>query len=87
MARLCHVSAMMTPLCYTGCALDRAAQRRADDAWLAERLGDPASRFLPLWQDRNLIVPGEIPGAAAVSAADIETTPRLVTNAGREIPR
>jgi NAD+ diphosphatase len=62
---------MITPLCYTGCALDRAAHKRADDAWLAERLGDAGSRFVPLWQDRNLIVPGDAPRAAAVAAGDL----------------
>jgi NAD+ diphosphatase len=62
---------MTTPLCYTGCALDRAARRRLDDIWLAERLRDPETRFVPLWQDRNLIVPGEAPRAAAVAAGDL----------------
>ncbi len=62
---------MMTPLCYTGCALDRAAQRRSDDAWLAERLCDPESRFVPLWQDRNLIVPGDAPSAVSVAGAEL----------------
>ncbi len=72
MARLCQVSGMTTPLHYTGCALDRAALRRADDTWLAERLRDPGSRFVPLWRDRNLIVPGDVPRVAAVAAGDMD---------------
>jgi NAD+ diphosphatase len=70
-ARLCQVPGMTTPLCYTGCALDRAARRRTDDTWLAERLRDPATRFVPLWRDRNLIVSGDAPGVAAMAAADL----------------
>ncbi len=63
--------AMTIALCYTGCALDRAAHRRTDDAWIAERLCDGGSRFVVLWQDRNLIVPGEAPRPAAVSASEL----------------
>jgi NAD+ diphosphatase len=33
---------------FSGNPLDRAQQRRLDDAWLAESLANPASRFLPL---------------------------------------
>ncbi len=70
-ARLCQFAKMINLLCYTGCALDRAAQRRSDDAWLADRLRDPESRFVPLWQDRNLIVPGDAPSAASVAGGDL----------------
>jgi len=72
---------MMTPLCYTGCALDREAQRRTNDAWLAERLCDTQSRFVPVWQDRNLIVPGDVPRVTAVAAADIDDPERLAEEA------
>ncbi len=40
---------------YEGLALDRAAARRSDAAWLAERLADPTTRILPVWRERNLI--------------------------------
>ncbi|MFI2267756.1 NAD(+) diphosphatase [Micromonospora aurantiaca (nom. illeg.)] len=40
---------------YGGGWLDRAAARRADADWLAERLTDPASVVLPLWRDRCLV--------------------------------
>jgi NAD+ diphosphatase len=40
---------------YTGCRLDRAARRRGDPAWVAARLLDRATRFLALWNDRNLV--------------------------------
>lgn len=39
---------------YTGAGLDRADELRNDPAWLAERLADPRTRVLPLWQSRSL---------------------------------
>jgi len=40
---------------YAGGGLDRAAHLRKDEAWLAERLSDPRTRFVPVWRSRNLI--------------------------------
>jgi NAD+ diphosphatase len=40
---------------YSGMRLDRADHLRRDGAWLAARLADPASRFVPVWRARNLI--------------------------------
>ena len=40
---------------FAGSPLDRADDRRADDRWLAERLADPASRFLVQKGDRTLM--------------------------------
>lgn len=46
---------MQRPINFYTCAgLDRADDRREDAAWLAERLADPGSRLLPLWQSRSL---------------------------------
>ena len=39
---------------YVG-GLDRAAHLRKDEAWLAERLSDTSSRFVPVWRGQNLI--------------------------------
>ncbi len=49
---------MLKNLFYTGGLLDRAAEFRRDPAWLSERLGDPTSRFVPVWRDRNLVREG-----------------------------
>jgi NAD+ diphosphatase len=38
----------------TGSTLDRAGLRREDDAWIADRLADPQSRFLIFWRDQTL---------------------------------
>ena len=40
---------------FAGSPLDRADDRRADDRWLAERMADPASRFLVQKGDRTLM--------------------------------
>jgi len=43
------------PNVYGGVRFDRLAERRGDAAWLAERLTDAATRFLPVWQAKNLV--------------------------------
>ncbi len=45
----------MRPNALTGSPLDRAGTRRADSAWAAAHLADPASLFLPVWRGRNLM--------------------------------
>ncbi len=40
---------------FTSLAIDRAARRRRDEAWVAERLEDPTARFLPVWESKVLI--------------------------------
>ena len=42
---------------YSGARLDRADDKRMDQAWLKARLSDPATRFVPVWRARNLIGP------------------------------
>ena len=43
------------PNAYTGNPLDRAGERRDDEAWVAARLADPASLFVPVWRARALV--------------------------------
>ncbi len=52
---------------YAGVRFDRLVERRGDAAWLAARLADPKSRFLPVWQTRNLV--GD-PGSPALTWID-----------------
>jgi NAD+ diphosphatase len=47
--------------------IDRVSDRRLDDEWLAARLEDPATRFVPVWQFKNLFTPGEVPAPAWLS--------------------
>ncbi len=43
------------PNVYSASPLDRAAERREDTAWIAERLADPETLFVPVWRSRNLV--------------------------------
>lgn len=47
---------MKPPNFYAANGLDRAGHRRRDAAWLAERLGDPETRFVPVWRSQSLIM-------------------------------
>lgn len=60
---------MPDPLIYTGAGLDRATERRHDDAWLAERLNHRDTRIIPVWRGHSLIGPGEAPGAITITGA------------------
>lgn len=40
--------------CFTACFIDRVSNRRRDDKWLAARLEDDTTRFIPVWQSKNL---------------------------------
>ncbi|MGH6717952.1 MAG: NAD(+) diphosphatase [Alphaproteobacteria bacterium] len=54
---------------FAGSPLDRAGHRRADPAWLAARLTDPASRFVPVWRARNLVTVGDPAAAVRLDGA------------------
>jgi NAD+ diphosphatase len=56
--------AVKEPIPYSGNPLDRMSGRRTDAAWLSERLGDPSSRFLPLWRMQVLVKQGHEPDLA-----------------------
>ena len=58
---------MLRDLIYTGGALDRAADRRTDAAWVAACRAAPTTRVLPVWRERNLFVLGESPASVALS--------------------
>lgn len=47
---------MAEPNIFAGAQFDRAALLRRDAAWIADRMADPASRFAPVWQLKNLFV-------------------------------
>ena len=49
------------PIPYTGCSLDRAAPWRSDPAWVAARLLDRQTRFVPVWNNRNLVTDADRP--------------------------
>lgn len=55
---------LLPPNTYAASGLDRLAERRNDAAWFNQCLADPATRFLPVWQARNLVADGEPPALA-----------------------
>jgi NAD+ diphosphatase len=65
------------PNTFAGGGLDRAAHRRLDDAWLAERRADPASRVVAAGAEGVLVreagervVPAELPAEALRAPAE-----------------
>jgi NAD+ diphosphatase len=59
------------PNAFTGEALDRAAGRRRDPAWLAAQSADPAARAV-LTDDRAVYVTGHEPRIALVPLAELD---------------
>src|SRR3954452_5318931 len=51
------------PNAYTGSPLDRASALRDDADWIAERLSDPATLFVPVWRSKTLVQGGDEPQA------------------------
>ncbi|MEZ5666901.1 MAG: NAD(+) diphosphatase [Alphaproteobacteria bacterium] len=68
------------PNAYAGNPLDRRHDRRSDEAWLTERLADPAARFVPVWRDRNLIREQPMPMPVHWSLTEV----RMWLDAGAE---
>lgn len=51
---------------YASIEIDRAGHLRRDDEWLVSQLRDPASRVVPVWRSRNLVIEGDIPQPMAL---------------------
>jgi NAD+ diphosphatase len=65
---------MKTPNFYAAAGVvDRAGWRRKDKDWLAQRISDPESRFVPVWRSQNLVVvpAGGEPQAAFLARHEI----------------
>jgi NAD+ diphosphatase len=60
---------MKEPNFYSAGGLDRAGRFRRDEAWLAEKLADPSTRFIPVWRGENLVIAreGDTPRAALLA--------------------
>ena len=61
----------MKPNFYAGLELDRVAERRSDTAWIESLFRDPASRLVPVWRSRNLVLEGETPEAVLLSTTEV----------------
>jgi NAD+ diphosphatase len=62
------------PNAYTGSPLDRASALRDDEAWIAGRLADPVSLFVPVWRAKTLIQGDEAPQAVFLTGEPAEAT-------------
>ena len=49
---------------FSGVPLDRVDHLRTDTAWIEARLNDPASRFVPVWNQQSIVFAGAEPHAA-----------------------
>jgi NAD+ diphosphatase len=68
---------LIAPNTFAGAALDRAGARRSDDAWLAERLADPASRVV-LADEEGVLVDGDEPRLVAPAELPAGVDPVLL---------
>ena len=57
---------------YADIGLDRASERRGDEAWIRTLLTAPSARILPVWRSQNMVVPGEEPSAVMLGWRDAE---------------
>ncbi len=51
---------------FAGPYVDRASGLRKDPAWLEAALRDPATRFVPVWHSRSLVLQEPVPAAVLV---------------------
>jgi NAD+ diphosphatase len=68
---------LIAPNTFAGAALDRAGARRSDDAWLAERLADPASRVV-VADEEGVLVDGDEPRLVAPAELPAGVDPVLL---------
>jgi NAD+ diphosphatase len=61
---------MKSPNFYAGLQLDRAAEKRRDEAWVAERL-NAGARILPVWRTQSLVIEQPEPHAVFLSVEDL----------------
>jgi NAD+ diphosphatase len=56
---------------FAGPYVDRDAHLRKDPAWFAGALADERSRYIPVWNSRNLIAEGDAPRAALLELSAV----------------
>jgi NAD+ diphosphatase len=57
--------------CFTFPTLNRVTHKRREEAWVAERLQAPSTRFVPVWGSKVLTVEGPTPQPILLSAQDL----------------
>jgi NAD+ diphosphatase len=56
---------------FAGGLLDRVSYRRKDEKWTVSKLADPSTRFVPVWQSRNLFTESDNPQAVLLSRNEL----------------
>lgn len=57
--------------CFASPSLDRISCKRRNDSWIAERLADAHTCFIPIWQSKNLFTEDEVPRPVLLSFRDM----------------
>src|SRR6516164_1446887 len=67
---------MRAPNFYAHPSFERAGLRRRDTSWILERIADPASLFVPVWRNQNLVIEldGAEPRAVVLAAAAVASS-------------
>jgi len=68
---------MRAPNFYAHPGFERAGLRRRDTGWILERISDPASFFVPVWRNQNLVIELEGAEPRAVVLASTAVAPSL----------
>jgi len=56
--------------CFARRPVERASHQRQDEEWIAGRLKDPGTCFIPVWQTKNLVTDEKIPRAVFLKQPD-----------------
>src|SRR5438874_9481743 len=73
LARCASLPAMRAPNYYAHPGFERAGLRRREPDWIRERVLDPASVFIPVWRNQNLVIEldGSEPRAASITVEGV----------------
>jgi NAD+ diphosphatase len=74
---------MRAPNFYAHPGFERAGLRRRDADWILERIADPASLFVPVWRNQNLVIELDGGEPRAVVLASAAVAPLLDSGAER----
>ena len=61
---------------FTSWMVDRVSHRRTDGQWLAARLQDENTRFVPVWRSKNLFAAGQVAEPILLPPADVQDLAR-----------
>ena len=61
---------------FTSWMVDRVSHRRTDGEWLAARLQDENTRFVPVWRSKNLFAAGQVAEPILLPPADVQDLAR-----------